>query len=264
MTSMAAVSVVVADDQALVLGGLVSLLAGVEGIEVVGQATDGHEALAVIRSVGPDVALVDIRMPGLDGIEVIPQVRDDRELARTRTVVLTTFGLDEYVLDALRAGADGFLVKDLEPDELVRSIRRVADGDAVIAPGVTRALVDDVRARGTHRRQRPLPDLTAREQAVLAGACDGLSNGEIARSLFIGDATVKTYVSRLLDKFAVTSRVGLVIAAYEHRMPVIRSRDTPSSATERNAGSDPAAPTTRSSLPRRPLPSWKACGESNG
>lgn len=211
---MSAITLVIADDQALVRAGLVSLLDGTDGLRVVGQARDGNEALAVIRSQRPDVALLDIRMPVLNGIEVIQRVRAEPALASTRAVVLTTFGLDAYVFDALRAGADAFLVKDIDPDELARSILRVADGDAVISPAVTRALIDGFLTRGP-RRIKSSPELTNRERDVLAGICRGLSNREIARTLYIGDATVKSYVSRLLDKFAVASRVGLVIAAHE-------------------------------------------------
>jgi DNA-binding NarL/FixJ family response regulator len=210
-----AIRVVVADDQALVLTGLVSLLDGADGLRVVGQARDGREAISVIRSQRPDVALVDIRMPHLDGIEVIRRLRTDAATSQTRTAVLTTFGLDEYVFDALRAGADGFLVKDIDPDELVRSVHRIADGDAVISPAVTRALVDDFLSRRPGRPRSAAPALTPRERDVLVGVCGGLSNREIARDLSIGEATVKTYVSRLLDKFAAPSRVGMVIAAIE-------------------------------------------------
>lgn len=212
---MMAIRLVVADDQHLVRAGLVSLLDGADGLHVVGQARNGKEAIAVIRSERPDVALLDIRMPVLNGIEAIRQLRADPVLAPTRAVVLTTFGLDEYVFDALRAGADAFLVKDIDPDELVRSIRRVAAGDAVISPAVTRALIDDFLTRRPTRPRSAAPDLTARERDVLAGICRGLSNREIARDLYIGEATVKTYVSRLLDKFAVISRVGVVIAAHD-------------------------------------------------
>jgi DNA-binding NarL/FixJ family response regulator len=159
-------------------------------------------------------------MPVLDGIEAIRQLRADPALAVTRLVVLTTFGLDDYVFDALRASADAFLVKDIEPDELLRSIHRVAAGDAVISPTVTRALIDDFLTRSPPRHGASAPDLTSRERDVLAGVCRGHSNREIARDLGIGEATVKTYVSRLLDKFAVVSRVGLVVAARERGLTV--------------------------------------------
>jgi len=208
------ITLVVADDQELVRAGLVSLLHGTEGLEVVGEARDGRAALEAVRAHRPDVALLDVRMPVLDGIEVIRQVRSEAGLSGVRTVVLTTFGLDEYVYDALRAGADGFLVKDIEPDELVRALQRVVSGNAVIAPEVTRLLVEDFLRRQPGTR-RTAPELTAREGSILDGVCRGLSNREIARALVIGEATVKSYVSRLLEKFGVTSRVGLVIAAYE-------------------------------------------------
>ncbi len=213
---MTTIRLVVADDQDLVRAGLVSLLDGAEGLQVVGQARDGKEAVEVIRAERPDVALLDIRMPVLNGIEAIQRLRDDPGLASTRAVVLTTFGLDDYVFHALRAGADGFLVKDIDPDELVRSIHSVAHGDAVISPAVTRALIDDFLTRGPSRPSNAAPDLTSRERDVLAGICRGLSNREIARDLYIGEATVKTYASRLFEKFDVVSRVGLVIAAHDH------------------------------------------------
>ena len=214
MTAASRTTLVVADDQELVLAGLVSLLHGTDGLAVVGQARDGRAALAAIRAHRPQLALLDVRMPELDGIEVIRRVRTDPGLAGVRTVVLTTFGLDEYVFDALRAGADAFLVKDIEPDQLVRSLHRVVAGDAVIAPEVTRFLVDDFLRRQPSRR-RAAPALTERERSILDGVCQGLANREIARALYIGEATVKSYVSRLLEKFGVTSRVGLVIAAYD-------------------------------------------------
>lgn len=196
------------------LAGLGSLLEGADGLAVMAQARDGREALQAIRAHRPDVALLDIRMPLLDGIEVIRAVRADPALGSVHTVVLTTFGLDEYVFEALRAGADAFLVKDIKPDDLIRSLRRVAGGDAVIAPEVTRTLIEDFVRRQPAARQS-VPDLTDRERTILDGVCHGLSNRQIARSLFIGEATVKSYISRLLDKFAVPSRVGLVIAAHD-------------------------------------------------
>lgn len=208
-------SVVVVDDQDLVRAGLASLLDGADGIRVVGQAGNGEEGVRLIRAAHPDVALVDIRMPVLNGLEAIQQVRRDPACAGTRLVVLTTFGLDEYVYGAIRAGADGFLLKDAEPDDLIRSVHQVAQGDAVISPAVTRILIDDYLRQPPNHPVRTPPQLTDRERVILEGVCRGLSNRQIAAELFVGPATVKTYVSRLLDKFGTDSRVGLVIAAGE-------------------------------------------------
>jgi DNA-binding NarL/FixJ family response regulator len=214
-TGVGVVSVVVVDDQDLVRAGLASLLDGAGGIRVVGQASNGEEGVRLIREVHPDVALIDIRMPVLNGLEAIGRVRGDPTCAATRLVVLTTFGLDEYVYGAIRAGADGFLLKDAEPDDLIRSVCQVAQGDAVLSPAVTRTLVDDyLRGPSRHPARTP-PQLTDRERDILDGICRGLSNRQIAEELLVGPATVKTYVSRLLQKFATDSRVGLVIAAGE-------------------------------------------------
>lgn len=212
---MTAISVVVIDDQDLVRAGLASLLDGSDHLTVVGQAGNGEEGVRLVQAIHPDVALVDIRMPVLNGIDAVARIRADPACADTRLVVLTTFGLDEYVFGAIRAGADGFLLKDAEPDELVRCVRRVAQGDAVMSPSVTRTLLDDYLTRPTSHQRRAAPALTDRERDVLDGVCRGLSNKDIAADLYIGAATVKSYVSRLLERFGTESRVGLVIAAYE-------------------------------------------------
>lgn len=212
---MTAISVVVIDDQDLVRAGLASLLDGTDDIDVVGQARNGEEGVRLVREARPDVALVDIRMPVLNGIDAVARIRADPVCAGTRLVVLTTFGLDEYVFGAIRAGADAFLLKDAEPDELVRCVRLVVQGDAVMSPSVTRTLLDDYLTRPSGLRRRAAPALTARERDVLEGVCRGLSNNDIAGDLYVGAATVKTYISRLLEKFGTGSRVGLVIAAYE-------------------------------------------------
>jgi DNA-binding NarL/FixJ family response regulator len=212
---MTAISVVVIDDQDLVRAGLASLLDGTDDITVVGQAWNGEEGVRLVREARPDVALVDIRMPVLNGIDAVAQIRADPVCTGTRLVVLTTFGLDEYVFGAIRAGADAFLFKDAEPDELVRCVRLVAQGDAVMSPSVTRTLLDDYLTRPTSLQRRSAPDLTDRERDVLDGVCRGLSNKDIAADLYLGVATVKTYISRLLQKFGTASRVGLVISAYE-------------------------------------------------
>jgi DNA-binding NarL/FixJ family response regulator len=212
---MTAISVIVIDDQDLVRAGLASLLDGTDDITVVGQARNGEEGVRLVREAHPDVALVDIRMPVLNGIDAVAQIRADPECAGTRLVVLTTFGLDVYVFGAIRAGADAFLLKDAEPDELVRCVRLVAQGDTVMSPSVTRTLLDDYLTRPTSLQRRAAPDLTDRERDVLDGVCRGLSNKDIAAHLYLGVATVKTYISRLLQKFGTASRVGLVISAYE-------------------------------------------------
>jgi DNA-binding NarL/FixJ family response regulator len=212
---MTAISVVVIDDQDLVRAGLASLLDGTEDITVVGQARNGEEGVRLVREACRDVALVDIRMPVLNGIDAVAQIRADPASTGTRLVVLTTFGLDEYVFGAIRAGADAFLLKDAEPEELVRCVRLVAQGDAVMSPSVTRTLLDDYLTRPTSFQRRAAPALTDRERDVLNGVCHGLSNKDIAADLYVGVATVKSYISRLLEKFDTGSRVGLVIAAYD-------------------------------------------------
>jgi DNA-binding NarL/FixJ family response regulator len=209
------ITVVVADDQDLARAGLVALLDSASDIAVVGSAGQGEEAVRLVRRVRPAVALVDVRMPVMDGIQAIARIRQDDACAATGLVVLTMFGLDEYVAGALRAGADAFLLKDAEPAELLRCVRLVARGDAVISPAVTRILIDGYLRSADVPPASRLPELTSRERDVLAGVCRGCSNREIAAQLHVGTATVKTYVSRLLDKFDTRSRVGLVIAAHE-------------------------------------------------
>ncbi|MCI1261496.1 MAG: response regulator transcription factor [Tetrasphaera jenkinsii] len=210
------ISVLVADDQDLVRSGLVALLSTADDICVVGEARDGGEVVRAVRGTRPVVVLIDIRMPVMNGIEAIARIRSDGEALDTRFVVLTTFGLDEYVFGAIRAGADAFLLKDTTPEELVRCVRHVVQGDAVMSPAVTRTLLTDYLRRPTTIPVRRPPDLTDRERDVLRGVCDGLSNRQIAERSHIGTATVKSYVSRLLDKFGTQTRVGLVLAAHDH------------------------------------------------
>ena len=209
------IGVVVADDQDLVRSGLMSLLSAEPDIAILGEAANGEEAVRAVRRLAPDVVLMDIRMPILNGIDAIGQIRSDPAHNGTRIVVLTTFGLDDYVFGAFRAGADGFLLKDTNASELIRSLRLVAQGDAMMSPAVTRTLLDDYLRRPSSLPEREPPELTDRERDVLSGVCDGLSNRQIAQRLYIGTATVKTYVSRLLEKFGVPTRVGLVIAAHQ-------------------------------------------------
>ena len=212
------IRVVLADDQALLRAGIRALLDAEDDIEVVGEAADGAEAVALVRQTGPDVVLMDIRMPGTDGLEATRQIVADERLSSTRVVVLTTFDLDEYVFEAVRLGASGFLVKDTEPAELLRGIRAVAAGDALLSPGVTRRLIGEFATRS-----RPsvvpaadrLGELTDREREVVALVGEGLNNDEIAQRLFLSPATAKTHVSRSMIKLHVRDRAQLVVLAYE-------------------------------------------------
>ncbi|HET7659188.1 MAG TPA: response regulator transcription factor [Oryzihumus sp.] len=213
------IRVVLADDQALVRAGFRMLLDADPGIEVVGEAADGTTAVALVREQVPDVVLMDIRMPGLDGLAATSQVLGDPALEQVRVVMLTTFELDEYVFEALRLGASGFLVKDTEPAELLASVRAVARGDAALSPGVTRWLIEHVgqRVRPAPEPQRVagLAALTAREREVVALVGEGLSNEEIAERLVLSPATAKTHVSRAMLKVGARDRAQLVVLAYE-------------------------------------------------
>jgi len=210
------IRVLLADDQALVRAGFRALLDAQDGIEVTGEVSDGQQAVDLARELTPDVVLMDIRMPGTDGLAATRQIAADPRLADTRVVILTTFDLDEYVFEAIRSGASGFLVKDTEPEELVQAVRVVADGDALLSPGVTRRLIAEFAARA----KRPpdtgaLADLTGREREVLALVGQGLSNADIAKRLFLSPATAKTHVSRAMIKLGARDRAQLVVAAYE-------------------------------------------------
>jgi DNA-binding NarL/FixJ family response regulator len=216
------VRVAIADDQAMIRDGFRMQVTYAEGLELVGEASTGEQAVALARALVPDVLLMDVRMPVMDGIEATRRIVADPATAPVRVLVLTTFDLDEYVYGALRAGASGFLLKDSSPEELQHAIRVVADGGALLAPQVTRRLVAEFAARPmAGNPTRKLADqLTAREIDVLRLVARGLSNAEIATELFLGETTVKTHVSRLLAKFDVRDRVGLVIAAYEEGVVV--------------------------------------------
>jgi DNA-binding NarL/FixJ family response regulator len=210
------IRVLLADDQALVRAGFSALLGARADIEVVGEAPDGHAAVALARELRPDVVLMDIRMPGLDGLAATRQIAAEPQLAGTRIVILTTFALDEYLFDALRAGASGFLVKDIEPADLVTAVRVVAAGDALISPGMTRRLIEEFASRAkAPRPARELDVLTEREREVMVLAAGGLTNDEIAGRLYLSPATARTHVSRAITKLGVRDRTQLVVLAYE-------------------------------------------------
>jgi DNA-binding NarL/FixJ family response regulator len=213
--------VLVVDDQALVRAGFVALLGSDPDLEVVGEAGDGVEALEVAATTGPDVVVMDIRMPEMDGIEATRRLSERAH--PPAVLVLTTFDLDEYVYDALRAGASGFLLKDTPPDELISAVKVVAAGDALLAPSITRRLIADFAARAP-RPTEPAPGalsvLTERETEVLVEIARGLSNTEIAEKLYVGEATVKTHVGRILTKLNLTSRAQAVAVAYESGLVV--------------------------------------------
>jgi DNA-binding NarL/FixJ family response regulator len=212
------IRVLLADDQNLVRAGFRSILDGEDGIEVVGEAADGAEAVRLARQVRPDVALMDIRMPGLDGLAATREITTSSDV---RVIILTTFDLDDYVYGALRAGASGFLVKDTEPAELIHGVRVVARGDALIAPSITRRLIAEFTARVAHPDPGPrLSALTEREREVMALVAAGLSNHEIAARLVLSPATAKTHVSRIMTKTQVRDRAQLVILAYESGLTV--------------------------------------------
>jgi len=210
-------SVLIVDDQGLVRVGLRKILEVEPDLSVVGEAFDGRQAVDAVARLDPDVVLMDIRMPVLDGIEATRQIVAAHP--RTRVLILTTFGLDSYVYDALRAGAGGFMLKDAPPEEIVVAVRIVARGDALLAPAVTRGVIEEfVRAPARPSRsgdQGGVDDLTAREREVFDLLVRGLSNGEICDALVISDATTKTHVARILAKLGLRDRVQVVIHAYE-------------------------------------------------
>jgi DNA-binding NarL/FixJ family response regulator len=210
------IRVVLADDQVLVRAGFRALLDAQDDIEVVGEAGDGEEAVRLATELTPDVVLMDVRMPGTDGLAATRRISADGHLAGVRVVILTTFELDEYVFEAIRSGASGFLVKDTEPDELVQAVRVVAGGDALLSPGVTRRLIGEFAARAKEPHDAAgLDELTDREQEVPALVADGLSNHEIAERLYVSPATAKTHVSRAMIKLRARDRAQLVVIAYE-------------------------------------------------
>ena len=211
------IRVVLVDDQPVVRAGFRVLLELADDIVVVGEAVNGREAVDLVGAARPDVVLMDVRMPGMDGIEATTHIRRDDDLADVRVIVLTTFGIDEYVFGAMRAGASGFLLKDVDAEELHEAVRTVAAGDGLLAPSVTRRVIEEFA-----RRQAPDPidperreALTDREREVVRLAAHGLSNDEIADELFISPLTAKTHISRAMVKLGMRDRVQLVILAYE-------------------------------------------------
>jgi DNA-binding NarL/FixJ family response regulator len=210
------IRIVVADDQALVRSGFLALLRSESDIEVVGEAANGYEAVKVAKAERPDVILMDIRMPEMDGLEATRLITADPALKSVRILILTTFDLDAYVHEALRAGASGFLLKDTLPEDLLAAVRVVAGGDALLAPSITRRLIEDFVSRPIAPHADPrLDQLTGREREVLETVARGLSNAELADELFMSLATAKTHVSHLLTKFAARDRAQLVVLAYE-------------------------------------------------
>ncbi|MER5947988.1 response regulator transcription factor [Streptomyces sp. NPDC001904] len=210
------IRVLLADDQSLVRAGFRALLDAQSDIEVAAEAADGEETVRLVRELRPDVVLMDIRMPLLDGLAATRRIGADPALAAVKVVVLTTFELDEYVFEAIRSGASGFLVKDTEPDELLRAVRAVVHGDALLSPGVTRRLVAEFAARSKEPAGAvSLAGLTEREREVMALVGIGLSNGEIARRLVVSPLTAKTHVSRAMVKLGARDRAQLVVLAYE-------------------------------------------------
>ncbi len=211
------IRVLLADDQGLVRAGFRALLDAEAGIDVAGEARDGREAVELTRSLRPDVVLMDIRMPELDGLAATREIAADRALAGVRIVILTTFEIDDYVFEALRAGASGFLVKDTEPVDLIAAVRLVAGGEALLSPSVTRRVIEEFAVRA---KEPPpagdLDELTEREREVMALVGTGLSNEEIAGRLVVSPATAKTHVSRAMVKLGARDRAQLVVLAYEY------------------------------------------------
>jgi DNA-binding NarL/FixJ family response regulator len=215
------VRILIADDQALVRAGFKMILDAEDDLEVVGEAVDGLQAVEMCRRLAPDVVLMDIRMPELDGIEATRRVVS-ADGSTVRVLMLTTFDLNEYVYEALRAGASGFLLKDVPPEQLVAGIRVVADGEALLAPSITKRLIQEFAEVAPAMPQPPqgMDELTARELEVFKLVARGLSNAEIAAELIVSETTVKTHVARMLMKLGLRDRVQAVVLAYEHGVAI--------------------------------------------
>jgi DNA-binding NarL/FixJ family response regulator len=211
------IRVAIADDQPLVRAGFATMVSYADDLELVGEAANGADAVAVAKRVRPDVFLMDIRMPGLDGLEATRRITGDPELVGIRIIMLTTFDLDDYVYEALRSGASGFLLKDARPEDILNAVRVVAAGEALLAPSVTRRLIERFASRQPSQAHPPstLAHLTQRESEVLTLVAQGLSNAEIANRLHISLFTAKTHVSRVLTKLHARDRAQLVMLAYE-------------------------------------------------
>jgi DNA-binding NarL/FixJ family response regulator len=210
------ISVALADDQPLVRMGLRVLIESEDDLVLAGEADNGRDAVNLIRRTRPDVVLMDIRMPDLDGISALRQVTEDAALTGVRVIMLTTFELDEYVFDALQAGAAGFLIKDSDPADMLRAIRLVAGGESLLSPSVTRRVIESFTSRSALRRPHPrLAELTEREREVLGLIGEGLSNEEIAARLVVSPATARTHVSRAMVKLGARDRAQLVVIAYQ-------------------------------------------------
>ena len=210
------IRVALADDQDLVRAGFAALLGAEDDIDVVGEAADGEQAVRLAARCKPDVLLMDIRMPGLDGIEATRRIAARPDLARVHVVIVTTFELDEYVFEGLRAGAAGFLVKDTDAAELIRAVRVVADGEALLSPAVTRRLIAEFALHTRQARRLPgVDELTSREREVVCLIASGLSNEEISRKIYISPSTVKTHAARAMTKLGARDRAQLVVYAYQ-------------------------------------------------
>jgi DNA-binding NarL/FixJ family response regulator len=226
-----AIRVLIVDDHKVVRQGLRYLLEQEDGIEVVGEASDGLEAVSAARDTEPDVILMDVRMPNVDGLEATRRILDGRD-SGPRILILTTFDLDEYVYEALRAGASGFLLKDTPPEQLVEAIQVVARGEALLSPSITRRVIEQFVSRPPDSVRKPpaeLAELTARELEMLRYLARGLSNAEIAREAFVSETTVKTHVARILMKLRLRDRVQAVVFAYEHGIVEPGSHASPGS-----------------------------------
>jgi len=238
------IRVLLADDQTLVRAGFRFIAGSAPDIEVVGEAADGASAVDLARSLRPEVVLMDIRMPGTDGLEATRQIASSPELSGVRVIILTTFEADEYVFEAIRAGASGFLVKDTEPEDLISAIRVVARGDALLSPSVTRTLISSIAGRGPSQplNASVLSVLTDREREVLARVAAGMSNDQIAAALFMSPLTAKTHVNRMMAKLGARDRAQLVVIAYETGLvrPGLSLRQHPSpNHRRRNVLGDP-------------------------